>query len=384
VPSRQLPPVTSSPLRPAWAGAGAIFAGVGLARFAYVPLFPAMVGAGWVDGGGAGLLGAANLSGYLIGVLAGRRLAALLGVPRSLDAGMALAALAFAMCAIEGGLPWFTLWRGLAGVAGGFLMALVGPAVQASVGPDWRGVAGGLVMGGAGGGIIAAGLLVPLLLEGGLVAAWCGLAVATALIWALVRPRWPDPPALPATEVPQTVPPAWRLLLAYGLSGAGMVAPMVYLADLAVRGRGLPIEAAAAVWMGFGAGAVAGTLLGGRFAGRLGGRRVLPAWLMVQVAALALALLPWWPALALAGPLGGFAGVGATAVTLAAAREVAGVQAGVVWVRATAGYAVAQAGTAFALAALFAATGESHAAVFGAGLALSVAALGVALAGRRG
>ncbi len=382
--SRQLPQVTSSPLRPAWAGAGAICAGVGLARFAYVPLFPAMVGAGWVDGGGAGLLGAANLSGYLIGVLAGRRLAALLGVPRSLDVGMALAALAFAFCAIDGGLSWFAFWRGLAGVAGGFLMSLVGPAVQASVGPEWRGVAGGLVMGGAGGGIIAAGLLVPLLLEGGLVAAWLGLAVATALIWALVRPRWPDPPALPAAEALQPVPPAWRLLLAYGLSGAGMVAPMVYLADLAVRGRGLPIEAAAAIWMGFGAGAIAGTLLGGRFAGRLGGRRVLPAWLAVQVVALALALLPWWPGLAMAGALGGFAGVGATAVTLAAAREVAGAQAGVVWVRATAGYAVAQAGTAFALAALFAATGDSHAAVFGAGLVLSVAALGVALASRGG
>jgi MFS family permease len=196
--------------------------------------------------------------------------------------------LAFAMCAIEGGLPWFTFWRGLAGVGGGFLMALAGPAVQASVTPDWRGTAGGLVMGGAGGGIIAASLLVPLLLEGGLVIAWLGLAVATALVWALIRPRWPDPPALPAAEAAQKVPPAWRLLIAYGLSGAGMVAPMVYLADLAVRARGLPIEAAAAVWMGFGAGAIAGTLLGGRFAGRHGGRRVLPAWLAVQVAALTL------------------------------------------------------------------------------------------------
>ena len=46
-------------LWPALAGAAATCAGNGLARFAYVPLFPAMVGAGWVDGGGAGLLGAA-------------------------------------------------------------------------------------------------------------------------------------------------------------------------------------------------------------------------------------------------------------------------------------------------------------------------------------
>jgi predicted MFS family arabinose efflux permease len=161
-----------------------------------------------------------------------------------------------------------------------------------------------------------------------------------------------------------------------------MVAPMVYLADLAVRGRGLPIEAAGLVWAGFGLGAIAGTLLGGQIAGRHGGLRVLPAWLAVQVAALALALLPAWPALLLAGPMAGFAGIGATAVTLAAARDLAGTRAGVVWVRATAGYALAQAGFGFAAAALFAATGESHAAVFGAGLALSLAALAVAWVGR--
>jgi predicted MFS family arabinose efflux permease len=370
--------------RPALAGAGAILAGIGLARFAYVPLFPAMVGAGWVDGGGAGLLGAANLAGYLLGVLGGRAVAARLGVPRALDLGMGLAVLAFAACAVEGGLAWFALWRGMAGVAGGVLMALTGPAVQASVAPEARGQAGGIVMGGAGSGVVLVGLVVPLLLGGGLVVAWLGLAAMAAGLWALVRPAFPDPPALPEAARGAAVPRATLLLLAYALSGAGMVAPMVYLADLAVRGHGLGIGAASAVWMGFGAGAVAGTLLGGRVAGRIGGRRALPVWMAVQVAALALALLPWWPALALAGLLGGFAGVGATAVTLVAAREVAGLQAGLVWVRATAGYALAQAGVAFALAGLFAATGDSHLAVFGAGLAFSVAALAVAWHGRFG
>ncbi|WP_237214194.1 YbfB/YjiJ family MFS transporter [Falsiroseomonas oryziterrae] len=371
-------------LRVAWAGAGAVAAGVGLARFAYVPLFPAMVSAAWVDGGGAGLLGAGNFAGYLAGVLAGRGIAARIGVPRALDLGMALAMVAFAACAHDGGLIWFLMWRALAGTAGGILMALAGPAVQASVLPEARGTAGGIVMAGAGSGIIAAGLLVPLLLQGGLPMAWLGLAGAVGLIWIAARRAWPEPPALPADGTAAAVPRAGRLLLAYGLSGAGMVAPMVYLADLAVRGRGLPIEAGAAVWMGFGLGAMAGTLLGGRVAGRFGGRRLLPAWMLVQVVALALALVPHWSALLLAAPLGGFAGVGATAVTLAAAREVAGPRAGVIWVRATAGYAVAQAALGFALAALFDATGESHAAVFSAGLGLSLAALWVAWRGRAG
>jgi len=368
----------------AWAGSGAVAAGIGLARFAYVPLFPAMVAANWVDGGGAGLLGAGNFAGYLAGVLAGRGIAARIGVPRALDLGMALALVAFAACAHDGGLAWFLVWRALAGAAGGILMALAGPSVQASVGPEQRGLAGGIVMAGAGSGIIAAGLLVPLLLRGGLPAAWLGLAAAVAAVWVVARRAWPSPPALPPDGTAAAVPRAGRLLLAYGLSGAGMVAPMVYLADLAVRGRGLPIEAGAAIWMGFGAGAIAGTLLGGRIAGRLGGRRVLPGWMAVQVAALGLALVPHWTALLLAAPLGGFAGVGATAVTLAAAREVAGPRAGVVWVRATAAYAVAQAGLGFALAALFDATGDSHAAVFSVGLGLSLAALWVAWRGRSG
>jgi predicted MFS family arabinose efflux permease len=370
-------------MRVAVAAAAAIAAGVGLARFAYVPLFPAMVGAAWVDGGGAGLLGAGNFAGYLVGVLAGRGLAARVGVPRALDAGMALALVAFAACAWQGGLAWLLAWRGLAGVAGGFLMALAGPAVQASVPPERRSTAGGIVMAGAGAGIVLAGLLVPALLRGGLPLTWLGLAAAVGVVWLLARPAWPDPPALPPAARAEAVPAAWRLLLAYGLSAAGMVAPMVYLADLAVRGRGLPIEAGALAWIGFGAGAVAGTLLGGRVAGRIGGRAALPWWMAAQVAALGLALLPWWPALLLAGPLGGFAGIGCTAVTLAATREIAGAQASVVWVRATAVYAVAQAGFGFALAALFDATGDAHAAVFGVGLALSLGALAVAWLDRK-
>lgn len=371
-------------MAPAFAGAGAVLSGIGLARFAYVPLFPAMVAAGWVDGAEAGLLGAGNFLGYLLGVLAGRRLAGRIGVPRALDAGMALAVLAFTACAWQGGVIWLLVWRAVAGMAGGVLMALAGPSVQAVVPAERRGTASGIVMTGVGTGVILGGLAVPLLLSGGVPAAWLGLAAATAAIWLAARTTWPDPPALPREATQAAVPRTGRLMLAYALSGGGMVAPMVYLSDLAVRGRDLPIEAGAAVWIGFGIGALLGTLFGGRVAGRIGGRRALLAWMAVQVTALAAALVPAWPVVMLAGPLGGFAGVGATAVTLVAAREIAGAQAGVIWVRATAAYAVAQVVFAFALAALFGATGDSHAAVFGVGLALSLAALLVAWAGRRG
>ncbi len=138
------------------------------------------------------------------------------------------------------------------------------------------------------------------------------------------------------------------------------------------------LVAGAWIWLLFGLGGVAGTLAGGRLADRIGGRRALALWLGVQLAALALCLVPAAAALMAGAWLGGFAGMGITAVALTAARERAGAAAGVVWVRATASYAVAQAAVGFVLAALFAATGESHAAVFGACTALSAVGLGVA------
>jgi MFS family permease len=171
-------------MRPAYAGGGAILAGIGLARFAYVPLFPAMVAAGWVDGAEAGLLGAGNFAGYLIGVLAGRRLAARVGVPRAMDAGMALAVIAFAACAVQSGVVWLLAWRALTGFflagiypvgmklasmwfprgLGGALGWLVGALVLGSASPHalralgaswpWQGVFVAVALAAAGAGVL--------------------------------------------------------------------------------------------------------------------------------------------------------------------------------------------------------------------------------------
>lgn len=365
------------------AGAAATCTGIGLARFAYVPLFPAMVAEAWVDGGGAGLLGAANLLGYLLGALGAPLVARRLGVPRTLDLGMALAALSFSLCAWNGGLWWFAPWRLLAGLAGGLLMGQAGPAVLAVVPQARRGAAGGVVIGGVGFGVALGAILVPALVPVGLPATWLGLAVLVLLLWAFAHPRWPAPPAMPEAVV-GTAPRAAALLVSYGLAGAGVVPVFVYLADLAVRGRGLGLGIGAAIWLLFGLGGIAGTLLGGRMADRLGGAAAFRLWLVVQVVAMALTLVPSAGLLMLAAAFSGFAAMGSTAVTLALVRELAGPRAGALWAGTTAAYAVAQAATAFVLAGLFAATAESHAAVFGAGLALSVLALLAALPIRGG
>ena len=388
---------TDPALNSALAGAAALCAVIGLARFGYVPLFPALVAAGWVGGGEAGALGAINFTGYLAGALLGPLVGARLGTRRALDAGMGLAGISFLACALHLGFPWLATWRAAAGLAGGVTMALIGPAVQAVTEPSRRGRAGGLVLAGVGAGVMTASLLVPALVAaGGVSAAWAGLGLAVGALWAFAHPYWPDAPVnlAPVNLAPvntassnphaaaqaSITPPRGvaLLILAYTLSAAGMVAPMVYLGDLAGRGHGLGVAAAGLVWALFGLGGLGGTLAAGLAADRLG-RRAMPIWLGVQVAALAAALLPHPAAVPLASLLSGFSGVGISAVALARLRAMTGAATPRHWSRATALYAAAQAVTGYALAWLFALAGDAHAPVFLAGLVLSLAGLLVAL-----
>lgn len=100
-------PRTITPGRATLAGACASLVGIGLARFAYTPLLPAIIGAQWFAPSAAAYLGAANLAGYLAGALLGRPLAARLPAPVLLPGLMLLAAAAFFACAFPAPLPWF-------------------------------------------------------------------------------------------------------------------------------------------------------------------------------------------------------------------------------------------------------------------------------------
>jgi predicted MFS family arabinose efflux permease len=361
------------------AGACATLSGIGLGRFAYVPLFPAMVLAGWVEAGGAGLLGAVNLTGYLIGALAGRAVARQIGVSHALDLGMMATALSFAACAFNGGLPWFTLWRALVGASGGLLMALAGPAVQETTEPSRRGISGGMVITGVGSGIVLVSLLIPTLIEQSLSTAWLALAVLVTFAWAFAHPRWPR--TAPPAAAPASLPTEVRLLLTYAIAGAGMVPHMVYLGDFAVRGLGLGSWAASAAFFLFGLGAISGTLTGGYSVDKLGADAALRVWLALQALALFFAVLPFMASLFISAFLGGFFGIGITGVTIGWTRELTGAKAGLVWSQATAAFALAQATTGFIFAYVFAQT-HSHRALFAIGLALSIVAFGIAIVWR--
>jgi len=276
--------------------AGAIFAGgcatllgVGLQRFAYAPLLPAMVLAGWLGPGAAGVLGASNLAGYLIGAASAPATARRLGLRLTLRAAMLSAAASLALCAWPGGLAWFLPWRILAGVSGGFLMVLAGPAVQQAVAASLRGRAAGVTFGGVGFGIVAGAVLIPVLLPMGLSSAWLALAVAALMLTLLSWRLWPDVP--PPPRLPVSAAGAWRLIVCYALAAAGATPQMVWWPDYIARGLGLGAAEGSLMWSAYGVAAAAGAVLCGALAGRIGIRRLYTAILALQAAGLALPLL---------------------------------------------------------------------------------------------
>jgi MFS family permease len=108
--------------RGAVAGACASLVGIGLARFAYTPLLPAIIGAHWFPASTAAYLGAANLGGYLAGALAAGPLARRANTATVLRAMMLLATIAFVACAFPVSFLWFFIWRLASGLSGGALM----------------------------------------------------------------------------------------------------------------------------------------------------------------------------------------------------------------------------------------------------------------------
>ena len=278
---------------PAWrsilSGFCASLIGIGLARFAYTPLLPALVDAGWFTASAAAYLSAANLAGYLAGALGGRPLARSTSSFFALRAMMVLATISFVACAFPFGFLWFFIWRFAAGIAGGALMVLAAPTILPHVSPSRRGLASGIIFMGVGAGVAASGTLVPLLLEQGVQNTWLGLAFLSLVLTMIGWGGWPnDTIAEAPVHEPAAAPKSGQLralYVEYALNAAGWVPHMIFLVDFVARGLGKGVEVGSYYWILFGIGATFGPLLAGYLADRVGfGRALRLAFLIVSLA----------------------------------------------------------------------------------------------------
>ncbi len=362
--------------------------GIGLARFAYTPLLPAIVDAHWFEASAAAYLGAANLSGYLVGALLGRTIAARASTVLTLRIMMLAATAAFFACAFPVSFSWFFAWRFAAGLAGGALMVLAAPTVLQLIAPSRRGLASGIIFMGIGAGVALSGTLVPLLLQQGLRETWHGIGVLSLLLTIIAWAGWPrDVVGHTATSHnAMHVPKRWTLralYIEYALNAAGWVPHMIFLVDFVARGLGEGLQVGAEYWVLFGLGATIGPILAGHLADRTGFAAALRFAFFLEAFAVAIPAFGLGQAWLIASSLivGAFV-TGTVPLMLGRIAELLPhdpAQQKVAWSLATVFFALFQAAAAYGLSFVFAQTGGNYGVLFLIGAGAMILALAIDL-----
>ncbi len=286
---------------PAWlrlsiGGAATLLVGMGLGRFSYTPLIPALIEEGWLSAAEAGSVAAFNLAGFLVGALAALWLRRLAGEAALLRLCLWITLACLVASIAPAGVAWLVFWRCLAGITMGVMMVHALAIVTRHAPADRLGAATGIVFTGVGIAILASGVLVPLLAGHGLVAAWSGLALFGALGVGVALWGWRAAEPAPKEPSPSRFRPsaaAFRLIAAQSLFAIGLVPHSIYWVDYLVRGLGESIAVGGFHWVLFGLGAMAGTFLWGRLADVIGHRAGLVLVLAVLAVGVALpAVLP--------------------------------------------------------------------------------------------
>ncbi|GMP00142.1 YbfB/YjiJ family MFS transporter [Bradyrhizobium sp. TM239] len=373
--------------RYAVAGLSASLVGLGLARFSYTPLIPALIAAKWFSASDVVYLGAANLAGYLAGALAARSVASRIGAVRALRAMMLLATLSFFASSSPVSFTWFFAWRFLSGLTGGIIMVLAASVILPHTSAARRGIIGGVIFAGVGLGVAASGTLVPLLLQQGLQQSWYGLGVLSAVLTLASWWNWPaeansdTPPA--QAKHHQTSAIARALLIQYGLNAVALVPHMVFLVDFVARGLGQGIAAGSRYWVLYGLGAIVGPLATGHLGDRAGFGPALRAAFLIEAAAVLLPTVSTAPLSLIVSSIvvGGFT-PGIVPLVLGRIHELvphSAEQQRATWSHATTSFALFQAAAAYGFSWIYAQTGGDYLVLFGLGGAAVVLALAIDL-----
>jgi len=366
------PMIKRNDLPALFVGMMATLAGVGVARFAYTPLLPALVQQDWFADSQAAYLGAANLLGYLIGALSGHRLSEWMPLRPLMGLCFAAIALSFILCAQPASFEWFFVWRLVAGIAGAILI-VVGPATALTATPlARRATVGTLVFTGIGLGALLSASVVPLVMQISLTATWLTLGGLT-LVAGLVcdrslrqLSRSPAPAAMTSGSPPEfrsaTGLAVLCVMAAYALDAVGFVPHTVFCVDYLAREQALGTGAASMQWAVFGIGAVCGPLIAGWVAQRLGCQTGLTLAYITKALAVALPLLSIaLVSRTLSSFIVGAMVPGIVALTSGRIAELVGpAEHKRYWGFATAMFAIAQALSGYAMSALYEAWGSYY------------------------
>ncbi|MGP3911529.1 YbfB/YjiJ family MFS transporter [Nonomuraea sp. 10N515B] len=264
---------------------------LGLARFAYGLLVPAMRDDLHWSLAEAGVMSAANGLGYLLGALVTPAVRRRLGTAGTFRWGMILIVVALAASAVSGDHLVLLTARAAAGVAGA-LVFIAGGVIAARIA---TGISSGVPItvyfAGTGLGIVVSGATIPALGDRWQLA-WAGLSVAAGLAtlvsWAAAD-TGEDREAPAATAGRARVRPLWRTALAYLLFAAGYITYITFLSAYLAE-RHLPVAQVTLTWTVLGVAVMAAPSLWSRPITQWPGDRALAALLAVLAGGAALAL----------------------------------------------------------------------------------------------
>ena len=276
-----MPAQTIAPAMPSRAtatacgGMIAMAAALGIGRFVYTPVLPAMMAGLGLSKSAAGLIASANFLGYLIGAL----LAAWPNLPGSrrtwLLGSLTVSGLTTAAMGLTEAMPAFLLLRFIGGAASAVVLVYASAIVLEHVTATNRPALSALHFGGVGIGIAVSAALVTALLQVG--EQWSALwwtsgllsLAATVIVAALLRD--PSSSSTPTHHTPTHAanPALLRLIVAYGLFGFGYVITATFLVAI-VRSSPAIHALEPIIWVIFGFAAVPSVALWGHLAARLG------------------------------------------------------------------------------------------------------------------
>jgi MFS family permease len=134
--------------------AGAMFVAMGLGRFSYSAMVPALVHSERISAEAAGWIGGANLAAFFLGAALSENLRRRLPMALGMRWAVALSVVALALSALDWGVVWLGLCRALLGVTAGVIM-VHGVTLSTNAAPEGRRAgAAGIMFAGVGVGIL--------------------------------------------------------------------------------------------------------------------------------------------------------------------------------------------------------------------------------------
>ena len=254
---------------PLWIVAGLAMSpavALGLGRFAYALLLPAMradLAWSYAD---AGAMNTANAAGYLAGALAFAPVTARLGPKRAFVAGLLVTAAALVASGLAASFLALLMLRLIAGAAGAVAFiagAGLTAAAGAGGGPGRAPLALGIYFGGGGLGVVVSALAVPPLLEaqgwrgGWVVLGALSFAATVLAVPALARAPAPAPRPASTEGVGRRVTVLVPTLVSYALFGAGYIAYMTFIVAYLRGQQGFSSRDVSLFWAGLGAASIA-------------------------------------------------------------------------------------------------------------------------------